>query len=106
MLLLSQLRQIAVDFVFADNVNHVSESIITIAGVVNIVEKSVTIHIGNHAVIGFSVIGFFKRQHFDLAAVMVFNNLFIMLGDSKLRPLVLVNSRLYYSIKYLLFTLR
>ena len=41
-----------------------------------------------------------------LTAVMVFNNLFIMLGDSKLRPLVLVNSRLYYSIKYLLFTLR
>jgi hypothetical protein len=41
-----------------------------------------------------------------LTAVMVFNNLFIMLADNKIRPLILVNPKLYYSLKYLLFTLR
>ena len=41
-----------------------------------------------------------------LTAVTVFNNLIIMLADNKIRPLVLVNSKLYYSLKYLLFALR
>ena len=41
-----------------------------------------------------------------LTAYMVLSNLFIMLADNKIRPLVLVNSNLYYSLKYLLFTLR
>ena len=41
-----------------------------------------------------------------LTLVTVFSNLFIMLADNKMRPLILANSKLYYSIKYLIFTLR
>ena len=41
-----------------------------------------------------------------LTGVTVFNNLIIMLGESKQWALMMTNSKLYYSIKYLLFALR
>jgi len=41
-----------------------------------------------------------------LAGITVFNNLFIMLADEKARPLLYTSPRLYYSLKYLVFSLR
>ena len=41
-----------------------------------------------------------------LAGVTVFNNLFIMLGNEKARPLMITSPRMYYSLKYLFFSLR
>ena len=41
-----------------------------------------------------------------LAGITVFNNLFIMLADEKARPLLFTSQRLYYSLKYLVFSLR
>ena len=41
-----------------------------------------------------------------LTCVTVFNNMFIMLADEKARPLVYTSPNLYYSIKYLVLSLR
>ena len=41
-----------------------------------------------------------------LTAVTVFNNMIIMLGESNQWALAGTNPKLYYSIKYLLFSLR
>ena len=41
-----------------------------------------------------------------LAGFTVFNNLFIMLGNEKARPLMITSPRMYYSLKYLFFSLR
>lgn len=41
-----------------------------------------------------------------LAGITVFNNLFIMLGNEKARPLMITSPRMYYSLKYLFFSLR
>ena len=41
-----------------------------------------------------------------LGGITVFNNLFIMLGNEKARPVMITSPRMYYSLKYLFFSLR